>query len=416
MFMPKPVIHQEVAEVESLYIVGGKDGSLDYDVSSVQTAELRDDGITSWEVSGRDRHIGSTRTLHTHQSDQAWANREIRNDRQVSVLLETDLLALAKDLEIHARLEAEGTDVVAYMASVFAGNIVLRNGLVGDEGILKNYLGPGTKLLFGEPVSGSILTITEALLPCTKPATRLFADFHSEPDFTTFKEYFKNLSHSRRGYSGMVLASGMISVGDSVALQLPIDHRVIIPGWDMELNSTELLKLGIRDVTRLSEKAGLSSKDVGNLLEARGYIVIHPRRDDEKGPGEIDEVLGLCGIGGDNWGDYLTMAPRRFDSMDEQVSVSPHKVRVNRNKTIGHYMHDTVYAVIRMDDEHDSIEGKYTFNNGNGISVIIELSNTYDRVYSDNEDEESQDLWDPNFVIKIGRSDAPEFATIEPEL
>lgn len=239
------IIHPNVASVSNLLLIGGKANTKDWPKPQV-VSQLGVDaaGLYIGEGAERteDRHYGYTRIARGYQLDQ-FAGREIKNDMQVSIATAGDLTTLAEGLDIyHAELtDKEKLTLVEFMAGALAINIVLKDeGL--DNDTLRQYFGPGTKLIFEHevgknPDQATIITISEANLPCSKTAnalwrgTNLTEYFESYADFVV---YWKELAFDLRGWLGSVASpgGGLLVVGDKVALQLPIDNRANLPEYD----------------------------------------------------------------------------------------------------------------------------------------------------------------------------------------
>lgn len=268
----KPVTHEEVASVESLYVVGGEPGTASWPEPTVANQLAVDlNGIS--DPAG-DRHTDEFRKLRGYQVQGGWAGREIRNDRQISIALASDLERAASDLKIADKIpEVTGLTVGQYMARLLAINIVLKGELI-DEDQLRRYLGPGSFLMFGNPVEGAILRVTEALLPCAKPRTMAKNDFDVQGTKDEIKGWFQDATWENRGYSSSVMSSGLIAVGASVAVQLPADHRTSIPGWNHEMLSSHYAEMGIRDPSALRQIFGISSEKLEQKVALWGSLAI----------------------------------------------------------------------------------------------------------------------------------------------
>lgn len=215
-------IYENRAEVVSLNLVMGQENTPRWEhVFNVPYLDLGLDGVTLSRTD-LDRHHGATRQVRKYQAG-AWAGRIVRNERQVSIATLEDLKAIADFLGITEMIENDqGVDV--FMSQAMAVNVVISGAID-----LKDYLGPGSKLLCGEPETGAIVDISEAHLPCSKPATDISGKL--DLDLSIIKKRFKEVAADKRGFVGSVYSPGRLALGDAVAIQLPIDHRVDRPKW-----------------------------------------------------------------------------------------------------------------------------------------------------------------------------------------
>lgn len=227
--MPKvdSKIYENIARVEALTWVGGEEGTPKWEQNlCVPRISLIFDGVTL-DDHHNDRHYGRTRIARPYQLPGDWAKREVRNERQVSVATLDDLKQIADELELTEAIAAKTSDFSKFMAKVLAVNIVI------DGPDLNRYLGPGTKLMIGEPVRGAIIEVSEAHLPCSKPPTAIARELPGL-DFDALKSGFKAVAAERRGYMASVYLEGMVRVEDTISAQPPIDHRTERADWRPE--------------------------------------------------------------------------------------------------------------------------------------------------------------------------------------
>lgn len=218
-------IYEGIAKVEALHLVKGDENTPPLEpVFDVPYLDLDFKGV-SLSGDDLDRHHGSTRVVRNYQVGKKWAGRLVRNERQVSLATREDLLLIAEDLFIIQKIiELIGDDdIVRFMAECLAVNVVIHGANIAP------YLGPGTKLFIGEPETGAIVDISEAHLPCKKPATALASRLELPID--DIKAGFKAAAAERRGYMASVYSPGRIALGDTIDCQLAIDHRSLRPVW-----------------------------------------------------------------------------------------------------------------------------------------------------------------------------------------
>jgi hypothetical protein len=151
----------------------------------VQRLELTRDGIAG------DRHWGPTRLSGPREP---WHPRGtvIRNDRQVSILAEDELAAIAEALAL-PHLPAEW----------IGGNLVLA-GLAG-----LSRLSPGTRLM---APSGATLFVTGYNKPCAKSGAAI-AGFSGRPEH---RFGFVRAGRDLRGLVAYVERDGAIAVGEDL--------------------------------------------------------------------------------------------------------------------------------------------------------------------------------------------------------
>lgn len=219
-------IYEKCAEVVGLNLVGGEENTPQWeDTLDVEYLDLALDGV-SLSTGETDRHYGRTRQVRNYQVARKWAGRDVRNERQISIATLEDLRLIAKALELDTILDEKSIDLGRFMSQVLAVNVLLSGVDLGD------YLGPGTKLFCGEEDTGAIVDISEAHLPCKKPAFTIATSLDLDP--AKLKDGFKQVAAERRGYMAAVFAPGRIALGDSVDAQLAIDHRTTRASWKPE--------------------------------------------------------------------------------------------------------------------------------------------------------------------------------------
>lgn len=215
-------IFENQAQVVGLNTVEGESGSPGIDlVHELTELDLDFDGVKTSEF-GRDRHYGQTRLARRYQIG-SWAGRIVRNERQVSLATKEDLCEIADGLGISGIITDSNESVVEFMSQTMAVNLVI------DGEDIKRYIGPGTKLMIGSPEAGAIIDISEAHLPCKKPA--LSISRRLELDYEDLKSRFKEVSAEKRGFMAGVYSAGKIALHDQISFQLAIDHRTDIPNW-----------------------------------------------------------------------------------------------------------------------------------------------------------------------------------------
>lgn len=373
--MAKSILHGEMATVSNLFLVIGEVGSATYEVHEVDKlmGEVnRGLTIPDQHEQITDRHYGSERELRPYEISDGWSGRTVINDSNISLLLQEDLDEIAEGLELVDRFKDYRTKI----AQILAGNIVLGSGLASDHQLFKKYLGPGTRLFVGEPEEGAIISITESMLPCAKPAKLLFDELGNEEGFSAFTARFKDVAHDLRGYRGSVISSGKLAVGDSVALQLPIDHRVITPGWDKQLASSQYLELGIADINLLAELSRLSVNDIASAIDDGEPVTVFPL--DYEKPTQLNKTLMLCGVDELTWPDQLRILPGW--NGNEPV---PLNWRLDtKGYTAAEFIWESAYGALNIEgDEDDQVEGFFEFNNGRGLKVRVKVECSFSTIY-----------------------------------
>lgn len=205
------------------YVDGVQDTPQWGDAYFADSLDLTFDGIAPPNDRDPERHYGRTRTSRRYQLPEGWAKRTVRNERQVSVAILDDLREIADNLAITNTIEGEGRDLALFMAASLAVNFVI------DGEDLSRYLGPGTKLMIGPAETGAIIDISEAHLPCKKPALAIVRGLSLDSE--ELKAGFKAVAAERRGYMAGVYSEGRVTLGDTVSAQPPIDHRAERADW-----------------------------------------------------------------------------------------------------------------------------------------------------------------------------------------
>lgn len=143
-----------------------------------------------------DLHAGPTRGADARTP---WHPRgtPIANTRQVSLVSEDELAAIAATLEI-----------AAVDPALLGANLVLADapGLTATP--------PGTRLIFP---TGATLFVTEANPPCRQPARKL-ADAHG---IASLAERFVPAARGKRGLVALVEREGRIAAGDVIRVLAP---------------------------------------------------------------------------------------------------------------------------------------------------------------------------------------------------
>lgn len=216
-------IYENVAHVSNLYLVNGKEkGALEPTHANPEELLQFDFNGVFNDAGQKDRHYGLTREVRGYQIGPKWRHTEVRNERQVSVVTARDLMQIAHDLDVEGAIAERGHEVIDFMARALAANVVLVQDTDAEQD-LDDLLGPNTKILFGEPSEGTIVTISENHLPCSKPAGVLVRELGL--DFGQTSERFKKAAKNSRGYMAEIWAAGVVTIGDSVSIQLPVDFK-----------------------------------------------------------------------------------------------------------------------------------------------------------------------------------------------
>jgi hypothetical protein len=144
-----------------------------------------------------DRHAGMTRAS---TSREPWYPRGtiIRNDRQVSIVAEEELAAVARDMGLP---ELDGAWIGA--------NLVVR--LIADLSALP----PGTRLVFA---GGAVLRVEAENGPCRVAGRAIAARVPAKEGLDLL---FPKVAKHRRGLVASVEKPGSIGVGDAVGVRRP---------------------------------------------------------------------------------------------------------------------------------------------------------------------------------------------------
>ena len=217
-------VYEKCAVVVGLNLVGGEENTPQWEHTfDVPYLDAEWDGI-SLSKRDLDRHFGRTRVARNYQVGKKWAKRHVRNERQVSIATLEDLKFITEQAELTDLLIERGLDMGRFMSLALAVNVV-----ISGTAKLSEQLGPGTKLFFGGEDTGAILDISEAHLPCSKPANAIARSLNLAPE--EIKDRFKEVARARRGYMASVYSPGRIALEDSIDVQLPIDHRTTRADW-----------------------------------------------------------------------------------------------------------------------------------------------------------------------------------------
>lgn len=216
-------IYENLGEVIALNLVGGDENTATWDGTvNVPYLEVTLDGI-ELDANVLDRHHGRTRVIRGYQINGGWEKRVVRNERQVSVATLDDLREIAESLDIVGTITDHSLTIEKFMSQALGVNLTI------DGENLARLMGPGTKLLIGDPETGTIIDVSEAHLPCKKPAFAIARGLAMDSE--ALKQGFRAVAAERRGYIAGVFSAGKISVGDQVSFQPPIDHKTLRAAW-----------------------------------------------------------------------------------------------------------------------------------------------------------------------------------------
>jgi len=143
-------------------------------------------------------HSGATRPACVRVRDLYAEGTEIANTRQLTVLSQEDLLAIAADMRLDRVDPAR-----------LGGNVVLRG--IPDF----THLPPSSRL---QAESGATLVVDRLNLPCTIPARSI------EAAHPGFGKAFKPAAAGRRGVTAWVERGGELRIGSRLRLFVP-DQR-----------------------------------------------------------------------------------------------------------------------------------------------------------------------------------------------
>lgn len=163
----------------------------DSDIRSevLDSAQLSFDGIEG------EFHGGATRASCVRVKAQYPEGTEIRNVRQLSVLSQEELDAIAADMDI------------AHLDPTWLGASMVIEGIPDFT-----RLPPSSRL---QIESGACLTVDMENRPCILPGREI------EKDRPGFGPKFKPAAADRRGVTAWVEREGPVKVGDSVVLHVP---------------------------------------------------------------------------------------------------------------------------------------------------------------------------------------------------
>lgn len=153
-----------------------------------------------------DRHAGMTRRADARVPFYR-RGTEIRNSRQVSLVSEEELAALAAALGVPT------------IAPTWLGANLLTRGIPR-----LSHLPPGTRLFFpGE----AVLVVAEQNLPCDLPGAVIAREY---PDLPALGGRFARAARGLRGIVAWVERAGAIAAGDMVTVALPPPVDYPLPG------------------------------------------------------------------------------------------------------------------------------------------------------------------------------------------
>ncbi|RUT35105.1 molybdenum cofactor sulfurase [Arsenicitalea aurantiaca] len=161
-----------------------------FETTAVPALDLSYEGIPA------DRHSG---LLRKSGPREPWYPRgtEMRNERQLSILGQDELLALARDL-----------DIPCLAAEWIGGNLVL-------EGVPHvSLLPPRTLLMFD---GGVTIRIDGDNGPCRKSGAMIARHVEGRPDL---EFAFVKIAQHRRGVLGWVERAGRITAGETVRVRI----------------------------------------------------------------------------------------------------------------------------------------------------------------------------------------------------
>jgi hypothetical protein len=178
-------LRREIA-ITGLFVADG----LDFVSRPVASLELTLDGIVG------DRHAGATRKAGPREP---WHPRgaEIRNDRQLSIVGEEELQAIATAMAVES------------LPATWLGANLMVKGLPALSD-----LAPGTRLI---TAPGAALVVTAYNAPCRR-AGRTVADSLGRPGSDRL---FTTAAKGRRGLVASVERVGRLTVGEALAVLAP---------------------------------------------------------------------------------------------------------------------------------------------------------------------------------------------------
>jgi hypothetical protein len=148
-----------------------------------------------WEGFAGESHSGLTRASCSRVSAQYPKGTEIRNTRQVSILSEEELAAIAA-----------GMGLPSLRPEWLGANLVLRG--IPDLTLLP----PASRLIFA---GGAAIAIDMENGPCQFPAREI------EAEHPGFGARFRPAAEHRRGLTGWIERPGTIRLGEAVRLHVP---------------------------------------------------------------------------------------------------------------------------------------------------------------------------------------------------
>ncbi|MEO1238091.1 MAG: sulfurase, partial [Pseudomonadota bacterium] len=184
-----PALERHHMEGQLVWIGQTRDRSVTLRSDPVETAELTFSGMVG-EDHGQETRLSCGRVTALYPR-----GTEIRNTRQVSIVAEDDLAAIAANMGIRALHPAD-----------IGASLVVRG--IPDF----SFLTPSSRLQFP---SGATVTVDLENRPCHLPAPLIDA---SHPGTG---RHFKEAAMGRRGITAWVERPGPITLGDAVTLFVP---------------------------------------------------------------------------------------------------------------------------------------------------------------------------------------------------
>lgn len=155
-----------------------------------------------WDGPIGEKHGGRTRPSCSRVTSQHTRGTDIANVRQLSVVSQEELDAIARDMELD-RIEPE-----------WLGATLVIQGIADFS-----FVPPSSRL---QAENGTTLIIDMNNRPCIYPAKEI------EADKPGFGPKFKSAANGRRGITAWVERPGVLAVGDGLRLHIP-DQRLWTP-------------------------------------------------------------------------------------------------------------------------------------------------------------------------------------------
>ena len=214
--MPQSLKHTGL-EVSALYVIG---------TGNIWSVEPHDEILLDWTGVQGDRHWGMTRQMQSYESEQL-GKLIVANDKQLSLVSETDMREVAEALDLRIDLveERAETQITKFMAEQMAANLLV----VETSSTLNDIAGNGVVITFGDNTNdvSSAMRLTEYNEPCKKPFINLLTSLGKiglvlPGEFDEQKERFKIVSADRRGWVGSVYRAGRIATGQLLFTHQPV--------------------------------------------------------------------------------------------------------------------------------------------------------------------------------------------------